>query len=227
MNTHIDKASEKIKDIVSSIDQYELTRPSSSKDYYEKLYHLEDFIGNLIDPLHDELYQICNLFEDHFRSIYIYMDDATMEGHVTELEAQLSQLRMVNEGFKSLPSEFNDEMGDLSGKYYTMLNSLLDSRKMLHDVHDDISINDHISNLESSLLLRPGYLHMKDVLKTIREACVKLLSIFAMMLGKWEKKIEDRVDIEHIEDGMIMTNLEKGKTLSSKKGKRKQSNFYN
>lgn len=228
MNTHIDQTSERIRDVIQSIDKYSLSRIEKTQDYYDALFGLERFIDETIEPLHEEIYRVCNLFEDHFRNIYIYMDDATMEGHVTELETQLSQLRMVNEGLKSLPAEFNEEMGDLATKYYTMLNSLLDSRKMTKDqVCELVAVDDHLKHLERNLLLRPGFLHMKDLLTTVKEACIKLLSVFAMILGKWERKIEDRIDVDHLKDGMVMSNIEKGKTLSSKKGKKRQTNIYN
>lgn len=228
MNTHIDQTSEKIRDVIQSIEDYSLPQIKKAQDYYDTLYGLEKFIDETIEPLHVEIYRICNMFEDHFRNIYIYMDDATMEGHVTELETQLNQLRMVNEGLKSLPSEFNEEMSDITSKYYTMLNSLLDSKKMaMNQVSDMVNVDEHLNHLERNLLLRPGFLHMKDLLTTVKEACIKLISIFAMILGKWERKIEDRIDVDHLKDGMVMTNIEKGKTLSSKKGKKRQTNIYN
>lgn len=230
----VDALSEKLRETVNSIDEVVVNAPSDISSVYEMIEKAQGFFISSTTELHTLIYTVGNVVEDHIRSVYLFLDDATLEGHATELETQLGQLRLMGEAVKSLPNDYNDEMGDVIAKYFGIYNSVIDSQVSSAKLEGFSPASrymtaKHVTGITKMFLLDSTFIKTLDNLKSFKESCVKILSILAMTLGRWETKLEDRVDSEHISEGMVMSNMERGKSMSSKKNKKKNkdTSFYN
>jgi len=230
----VDTLSEKLRESVNSIDEVVVGAPTDVTSVYAMIEKVQTILTGSTTELHNLIYTVANIVEDHIRSVYLFLDDATLEGHATELETQLGQLRLMGEAIKSLPNDYNDEMSDVISKYFGLLNSALDAQVSSSKIEGFTHVNTplttkHVDGITKLFLLDSTFIKTLETLKTYKESCVKILSILAMTLGRWETKLEDRVDSEHISEGMVMSNMERGKSMSSKKNKKKnkESSFYN
>lgn len=215
MKSCIEDLSNSIKETVRSIEQYKvgIKRPGCEDEFYDLAFKTEDFINIISETLYDKLYLTTNLIEDHIRSVYIFMDDATLEGHATELENHLTQLRIVGENMSSATGDYNDEMGGIIRNY-------LSAGKMIKQMEGDGK--SALENSRRLMLFNSGYYKTVNTIQVYKENCLKLLSVLAITLGRWENKLEDRVDTENFNQGMVMSKMEETKSLSMKKGKRRQ-----
>lgn len=233
LKSFVDQLSESLRVTVNAVEKIEVSPPTNAEGVYSMIGVVQEYLLKSTDDLYTMINNAGNVLEDYIRTVYIYLDDATLEGHATELETQLGQLRLMGEAVKSLPNDYNDEMADVLGKYFGMVNSIVDiqasSGKLASfDRTGDWALN-HLTGVTKLSLLDSSYIKTIETLKTFKESCVKILSILAMTIGRWETKLEDRVDTEHISEGMVMSNMERGKSMSSKnkKKKNKDSSFYN
>ena len=216
----------KIRETVMAIEATQTQRSETVVGFYDMMIRTEGFLRESSNPLYDRIYQVTNLLEDHIRSVYLFMDDATLEGHATELENQLAQLRMCGDDIRSTAKTFNDEAGTVITGYMTNLKTTLDAENQVERlVNQDVYIFSpvkHLEYMERIILSNQGFHLVKETLRDYKETCIKLLSIMAMTVGRWENKLEGRVDAENLSGGMIMSNVQGGGSISSKKGKRRQ-----
>jgi hypothetical protein len=221
-----------LRETVRVVETFEVSRPETVIGSYDLVTRTEHFFRETSEPLYDNLYRMTNLLEDHIRSVYLFMDDATLEGHATELENHLAQLRMCGDDIRSAAKTFNEEVCGIFTGYMTMLKMTLEA----DEIHAKIKNPEthicapmrHISYMERILLTNQICNHISESLKDYKETCIKLLSVMAIAIGRWETKLEDRVVMEDFNEGMIMSNMEAGGSISSKKkGKRRQKdNLY-
>lgn len=228
-----------ITQTIKRIDAFEIPEPDNDGAFYETHDEMMDFLTETSETLYREMYKTTNLVEDNIRSVYIMSDDATLEGHASELETQLAQLRVTGEAIASLPTEFNESFSDILIKYSDMNHTLLDTFSKIHEMHKtgnigrpdstDKAVNlVHQRGAKELILYVGGKRVMKDMLRSYRETCIKLMSILMVTLGRWESKLEDRVvDIESFSESMVMSNYEGVEKLSvkSKKSKRLNNNY--
>jgi hypothetical protein len=222
----------KLRETVKVVETYQVTRPETVIGSYDIVTRTENFFRDVSEPLYDSLYHMTNLLEDHIRSVYLFMDDATLEGHATELENHLAQLRMCGDDIRSVAKNFNEEACGIFTGYMTMLKMTLEA----DEIHSKMKNPEtyvcppmrHVPYMERILLINQICNHVSESLKDYKETCIKLLSIMAITIGRWETKLEDRVVTEDFNEGMIMSNMEAGGSISSKKkGKRRQKdNLY-
>lgn len=219
---------DQIRETIKKIEQFEVKKPSTTEGFYQLVDSTERFLEATTNGLYDTIYQTTNLVEDHIRSVYLFTDDATLEGHATDLETHLAQMRMVGEGIKNYPVDFNDEVGDLINKYLATVDSIVKIDEMAKKGGlEPFETAIHRNNAQNILLINGGYLKIFLTIKDLKESCIRLMSILAMTLGRWETKLEDRVDSENLTDGLVMSNIEKGVNISSKKNKKKKKdNIY-
>jgi len=232
MKTTFEELSRKIRDTVKATEAIEVHQPETVTDVYQLMLGTESFLRESSSPLYEELYPMTNLLEDHIRSVYLFMDDATLEGHATELESHLAQLRMCGDDIRSTAKTFNDEFGGIISTYMTNLKLTWEAEGLMAKLKGTTegeekadSPANHIQTMERVFINQCFHLVM-ETLRDYKEACIKLLSIMAIALGRWENKLEDRVDAEHFTQGMIMSNIQAGGSIStkSKKGKKRQAN---
>lgn len=217
---------DKIRETIKKIEQFEVKKPAAVDEFYQLVESTESFLEGTTGGLYDMIYQTTNLVEDHIRSVYLFTDDATLEGHATDLETHLTQMRVVGEGIKNYPIDFNDEIGDLINKYLSTMDSVGKVNEMIRK-GDLQTVNTYQSNIQNIVFINGGFLKISATMKDLKESCIRLMSILAMTLGRWESKLEDRVDSENISEGLVMSNIEKGVSISSKKNKKKKKdNIY-
>lgn len=182
--------------------------------YEEIVKYVENFI-EFVERVTEEIYGrivlVSNVLEDGLRTIYISSEDATLESFATELETQLSQLRLLTEGLKELPGQTNEEFGEILTNWSqvskTLYKNLEYGEKFLNSFEDRLPSGvQTIDPLKKATLIRPCHYVVKTGLKTLTESCMKILSVLSMISGKWEQKIEQRIDAEDINEGMIMTS---------------------
>lgn len=217
----------RLRDTVRVVETFQVTRPETVIGSYDIVTRTEIFFRDTSEPLYDNLYRMTNLLEDHIRSVYLFMDDATLEGHATELENHLAQLRMCGDEIRSAAKTFNDEACGIFTGYMAMLKMTLEADEIHSKMKNPEAYicppSRHVSYMERILLTNQICNHVSESLKDYKETCIKLLSVMAITIGRWETKLEDRVDTEHFHEGMIMSNMESGGSISSKKkGKRRQ-----
>jgi hypothetical protein len=226
LKTSFEDLSVTIRETVKGIEDIRTQLPESVVGVYDLVIRTEAFLRETSNPLYDKHYQVTNLLEDHIRSVYLFMDDATLEGHATELETHLAQLRMCGDDIRSIAKSFNDEAGGMITGYMANLKTTLDAENQVErlvnqDVHIFTPLK-HVEYMERVLLLNQAFHLVTETLRDYKETCIKLLSIMAMTLGRWENRLEDRVDTQHLTDGMIMSNVQGGGSMSSKKNKRRK-----
>lgn len=232
MKVAFEELTVKLRETVKVVETFEVTRPETVIRSYDIVTRTEHFFRDVSEPLYDSLYRMTNLLEDHIRSVYLFMDDATLEGHATELESHLAQLRMCGDDIRSVAKNFNEEACGIFTGYMTMLKMTLEADEIHSKMKDPEAYvcppMRHVPYMERILLINQICNHVSESLKDYKETCIKLLSIMAITIGRWETKLEDRVDAEHFNEGMIMSNMESGGSISSKKkGKRRQKdNLY-
>jgi hypothetical protein len=216
----VDTFSKKLQDTVMALSQSKVSPPMDVEMAYEMIHDHQRFLIDSSTELYEVANQVGNVVEDHIRSVYLFTDDATLEGHATELETQLGQLRILSEGIKSLASEYNDEMREVIRQYFELMGG-----KYLFESKDSETMQLHRRKVCQIFFLKPIYLKTVDTYKNYRETSIKMLSVLAMTIGRWEAKIEDKVGAEDISEGMVMTNV----TLrrSKKKKVKDNSGFYN
>ena len=213
-----------ITQTIKKIDGYNLREIDSYDVFYEEQNSLHEFLTDSSELLYESMYKTTNIVEDNIRSVYILSNDATLEGHATELETQLAQLRVTGDAIASLPTEFNDSITDQILKYTDSQHTLINSSSKTTTANEKIEIEAHKRALQKLILFQGGSRIMVDLLRTFRETCIKLMSILAITLGRWESKLEDRVDAETFSEAMIMSNYEGIEKLSMKNKKSKRSN---
>lgn len=222
----IENLSENLKSNLRDIDQLKITKPINEVEVYNLTDSIQMYLEKAV-VVYDEIYGVSNLLEDYIRSVYLFMDDATLEGYATELETQLGQLRLLGDGIRDLPTAYNEEVGDMISKFITNLDSLLDchNNNVKGGLPITFSPNVHNERLKGILLYNTAYLKAVETISAYRESCFKLLSILAMVIGKWEKRLEDRVDMNQMNEGLVMSS---GKSVTSKrKNKKRDNNLYN
>jgi hypothetical protein len=220
----VETLSTKLQETVQSIQQCKIFRPTREEELYVMVSDLQTFLLNTTGDLYEVANQVGNVVEDHIRSVYLFTNDATLEGHVTELETQLGQLRILSDGVKSLPSEYNDEVRDVIARYLELCEN-----KCLIEPASRVALQEpkvHGSNIRQLFFLDAVYMKSLDTLKNYRETAVKILSVLAMTIGRWENKIEDRVGEEDMSEGMVMTNVTLRRS-KKKKSKDTSNSFYN
>jgi len=203
-----------IKNTIKDIDAFELKYYPDPRDTHEFMDRAVRFIDEASKPLYEKIYRTTNIVEDNIRSVYILMDDATLEGHASELETHLAQLRVIGDTIVSAPTSLNDEVTDLVVKYADLQYRFL---KISQIRKTDPELT---AGFETTVMSRGGYRIVVDAFRNFKESCIKLLSILAITLGRWENKVEGRVDAESFEGAMFMTNYDTPGELSSKKGRK-------
>ena len=222
----IDAFETSIREVISNLTSYSLEKPRSYKRACELSVSFVEFIQSNSDRIHTELVLTSNVLEDCLRTIFIVNEDATLEGFATELETQLGQLRLLAEGLKELPGECNDQLIEMFSGWNDRMFSVIESRekylKMTEspffppNTFDDPK--DSVDVLKTLSLYNASYFIFRSYLKTFQESCVKILSVLSMVAGKWERKIEERVSDELIQEGMVMTA---GREIRSRRKGRK------
>ena len=223
LKTSFEELRSVITQTIRKIDLFTLKRPETIEEFYKGQDCMTKFLTETSKTLYESMYSTTNIVEDNIRSVYILSDDATLEGHASELETQLGQLRVTGDAIASFPTEFNESITDQIIKFVDTQHTLLDSSSKTTDSKDKADISCHKKSLEELIIFDGGHRIMVDLLRTYRELCVKLISILAITLGRWESKLEDRVDSESFSDTMIMSNFEGIQKLSVKNRKNKKS----
>jgi hypothetical protein len=226
LKTAFEELTTKIRETVMAIEATQVRKTETVMGFYDLMIRTEIFLRESSNPVYDQIYQVTNLLEDHIRSVYLFMDDATLEGHARELEIQLAQLRTYGDDIRSIAKTFNDEAGTVITEYMTNMKTTLDAENQVERlVNKDIYLFSplkHLEFMERIIFSNQGFHLVTETLRDYKETCIKLLSIMAMAVGRWETKFEDRVDAENLSGGMIMSNVQGGGSISSKKGKRRQ-----
>lgn len=223
----IDSSETLIREVISEINISNFHHPKNYDELSLLSIQFVDFVERQSERVHSELVLVSNILEDCLRTIFIVNEDATLEGFATELETQLGQLRLLAEGLKDLPVECNERLGDILSGWNDRLLVILKTReiKTKMDFPEDTSLE--ISTLQRLSLYNAAYLSFQNSLKTLRESCIKVLSVLSMVAGKWEKNIEERVDDEDIREGMVMTAGSGIRRGSRAKGRQvRKNNIY-
>jgi hypothetical protein len=209
-----------IKTTIGVIDEFSPPPVTSTDEFYKLVEQTGELLKETSKPLYEIVYQVTNILEDNIRSVYILTDDATLEGHATELETHLQQLRAVCDSIGTLLTTFNDGISDVIVKFTDVFHTHVKTESLLGR---DLPTDTH--PIMKIVLFEGGYRIVVDTLLTYKETCIKLLSILAITLGRWENKIEDRVDQESFQDSMVMANFQKLDGFSSKKPKRRSGTY--
>lgn len=225
---YVEELSENLKRQVTDIDYIKPSKPVSEAEFYTMTENIQNYLEQAVS-VYDDIYKVSNLLEDYIRSVYLFMDDATLEGYATEMETQLAQLRLLGDGIRELPSAYNEEVGDMLNKFISSVDTLLDTHnnnvKGTPVPISDFSPSGHYEQMKKIMLYNSSYLKALETISAYKETCVKLLSILAMVIGKWEKKLEDRVDMNRMNEGLVMSS---GKSVTSKrKIKKRDTGLYN
>lgn len=226
-----------LREYIRRISEYTPTPESSTQDFVSSVRAVEDFVGfveEITDGIYGKIVLVSNVLEDGLRTIYISSDDATLEGFATELETQLSQLRLLTEGLKELPGQTNGEFGEILTGWLqatsTVYKNIELAGKVGHAAVGGDSVRGRLSpgnsTLGTALLFRPCRYVVKTGLKTLGETCMKILSVLSMISGKWEQKIAQRVDAEDIEEGMIMASGRKIRRGKKSRGVRSSDIYH-
>jgi predicted Zn-dependent protease with MMP-like domain len=223
-----------ITQTIKKIDGFSIPEINTEGAFYESHSEIMDFLTETSETLYQSMYKTTNLVEDNIRSVYVLSDDATLEGHASELETQLAQLRITGEAIASLPTDFNDSFAEVIVKYTDMNHTLLDSFSKIREMHKtsglggsestDQAVNlVHQRGAKEMILYTGANRIIKDIMRSYRETCIKLMSILVVILGRWESKVEDKIDLESFSESMIMSNYEGIEKLSTKNKRGKRS----
>jgi len=170
--------------------------------------------------------------EDKLRTIFIQSEDATLEGFAGELETQLAQLRLIGGEIKDIPLEFNGECSELFVTWNKTIKTLL-YNGFNAESWSTLAVSESNREMPGTLLsislLTGSFLKAKSYKMSLRESCSKLLSVISMVMGKWETKIEDRIDLEELNEGLVMSGgmvIFDGKKKTSRGKKHNHSSIY-
>lgn len=206
----IDSSETLIREVISEIEDSKFCRPESYEELSTLSIRFVEFVERQSEKVHSELVLVSNILEDCLRTIFIVNEDATLEGFATELETQLGQLRLLSEGIKELPGACNEEFSELFTGWNDRISVILTSREKYLEMKmeeyagfTDPALTTEI--LAKISLYNASYYIIRTNLKTFQESCVKVLSVLSMVAGKWERKIEERINEEEIQEGMVMT----------------------